>query len=109
MIQENALNLHGYATLILCDSHGEYPIPRPEHNLSHYRVEVIYSSFEVDQLREHIGLSYPPHASFAAFPGLGAKYNGYYEPGMDIWLVRGSVDYLMDVYHAYAKIVVGVA
>jgi hypothetical protein len=105
MIQENALDLHGYATLILCDGHGEYPLPHPKGSLSHYRVELFYDAFEVDRLREHLDLTNAYDESFAPFPGLQAKYNGHYEPGHDIWMLRGDVAYLMGVYHAYALIV----
>lgn len=105
MILENSIDLHGYATLIVCDGHGEYPLPSLPDYPSHYRTEVIYSSFEVDNLREHLGLGNVNREPFAPLPGMQTKYNGYYEPGMDVWMLRGSIDYLMSVYHAYATIV----
>jgi hypothetical protein len=100
MILENAIDQHGYARLILCDAHGEYPIPVPK-TQGHTRVSVIYNAFEVQELRERLGRK---NEDFEPFIGLDHAYNGYYDPNMDVWLIQGSVRDLTTIYHHFAML-----
>jgi len=97
MILEDSRTEHGYARLILVDAHREYHIPHPS-SKRHTKVELIYDSFEVGEVRSFLGF----RDDFEPFPGLDVAYNGYYGPDMSIWLLQGSVEDLGTIYHHFA-------
>jgi len=100
MILDNSLEAHGYARIILCDYHKEYPIPHPKLR-GHTVVDLIYNADEVQEVQTFLGMPKPDELE--PFDGLDIRYNGYYGPGMSIWLIQGSLENLIAIFYDFAR------
>jgi hypothetical protein len=111
MILQDVLERYGYAQLLIADYHLEYPLePHPN-----TRVDLVWQPGSV----ENIGYLLDPEQDAMAvddkvkafeevmFGPLIEKYGMHYEPGMNLWLLQGSLSGLAGVFDRHAQNLMG--
>jgi hypothetical protein len=103
MILENTIEKWGYASLLVADYHLEYPLSNPAtivwnpHDLHTISYILRNGNEEVDYDEIAKGL----------FRGLDKRYNGYWDPHMCLWQIRGSMTEIYTVFSDLAKQLMG--
>lgn len=98
----------GYAQLLVADYHLEYPLKKPTEVSGFCRVELIWQPSALEFLAEDLGRGgesddYLKNVADELFPNLENRYNGFYEHGMNLWLLQGNLQSLYQVWEAHLK------
>jgi len=92
---------YGYASLLVCDYHGEYPLQGV--------ARCIYDPYEVDQVMQALNVTDVnlTMTTSMVFKDLSSRYNGYYDDHARLMLVRGNPQQINQVYEDLASQLMG--
>lgn len=105
-------NDRDWAALLIADYHGEYPLEGDA------RVRILWDPFNIEwafkilhgKEKEKIAerdTSVVDGITETLFGPLETKYNGYYDPRMNLWLLQGSKGQLTSVFDNLAQTLMG--